>query len=76
MTDSARPAEDDLEVNLDDPEVRTEVRVILKALARLLAHSRHTAQRSRNFEDGRAVFEKKKLPPMRSSGVRRRSRTY
>ena len=61
-SESRESAEQEDEFDLDDPEVRAEVRVIFKALIRLIEHSRHKAKRSRSFQEGLAVFEKKTAP--------------
>ena len=53
------------ELDFDDPAVRAELLIILKALARLLAQATGKAKMSRAFQQGMSIHErkaKKKMP--------------
>lgn len=60
MTEPGVTAHGELELDFDDPMVREELRVIVQAVARLLAYSRRRASTSIAYDVGRSILEKSK----------------
>mgnify|MGYP000908400098 CR=1 FL=1 len=60
MTEPEVHAHGKLELDFDDPVVREELRVIVNAVARLIAHSKSRVKNSKAYDCGLSISERRK----------------